>query len=341
MATITKRGAYQFQAIVRRRGHPSQTKTFESKREAEHWAAATETEMHRGFFDDRRAIERMTLGQALEKYKQLVTAKKLGKAQEASRIEIWKRHPLALRSLAELRTVDFVEYVAWRQDAEVSNSTIRLELAIIRNLHNIAKVQWSLPLGPNWIARGVLPSPGVARDRRLVDDEESRLLAAAEDGYYGVVLKLVIQIAIMTGMRAGELRGVNWRHVDLAGHYITLATGTTKNGQARDVPLFRAAADLLRAHTRPITGGPVFGLTEDSLSHLFRSACARAGIENLHFHDLRHEAASRFARHMPAQTLAKIMGWKSIQMAMRYYNLRTEEAVSILHEIEHKVVKAA
>lgn len=341
MATITKRGDHQFQALVRRRGHPAQTKTFETKRDAQAWSAEVESKIRRGVFDDLREIERMTLGEALEKYKCLVTPKKKGAEQERYRIEKWKRHGLAYRPLATLRTVDFVEYVTQRQDDEVSGSTIRLELAIIRNLHNVAKVKWSLPLGSNWIARGVLPKPGKARARRLVGDEEERLLAAAEDGYNGRTLKLAIQLAIHTGMRAGELRTMTWQNINLMAHYITLNSGTTKNNEGRVVPLFKVAANLLRAYPHPISGGVVLDISENSLSHLFRGACDRAGIVDLHFHDLRHEAASRFARHMPAQTLAKIMGWKSIQMAMRYFNLRPEEAVDILHEIEDKILKVA
>ena len=48
MATITKRGDYQFQAIIRRKGFPSQTKTFESRADAERWAREVEATCHQG-----------------------------------------------------------------------------------------------------------------------------------------------------------------------------------------------------------------------------------------------------------------------------------------------------
>jgi len=57
MASINKRGPYQYQALVRRKGYPSQTKTFESRAEAEAWARGVEAKMHEGSFRDRRALQ--------------------------------------------------------------------------------------------------------------------------------------------------------------------------------------------------------------------------------------------------------------------------------------------
>ena len=68
MATISKRGDYQFQAISRRKGYPSQTKTFETRADAERWAREIEASLDTGYFRDRREVERTTLGQALQKY---------------------------------------------------------------------------------------------------------------------------------------------------------------------------------------------------------------------------------------------------------------------------------
>lgn len=104
MASITKRGPYQFQAIIRRKGHPSQTKTFDSKKEAEAWAAVIESEMVRGVFIPRTEAERTTLGAALERYLIEVTPSKKGHAQEERRINAWLKHPLARRSLASIAT---------------------------------------------------------------------------------------------------------------------------------------------------------------------------------------------------------------------------------------------
>lgn len=110
MATITKRGDYQYQAIIRRKGYPAQTKTFESRADAERWAREVEANIDTGYFRDRREVERTTLGQGLLKYLELITPKKRGHVAERNRILQLQAHPIALRPLASLRAKDFTEY---------------------------------------------------------------------------------------------------------------------------------------------------------------------------------------------------------------------------------------
>lgn len=80
---------------------------------------------------------------------------------------------------------------------------------------------------------------------------------------------------------------------------------------------------------RALHGGPLTTFHDSNgLGAAFRRACERCGVENLRFHDLRHEAASRLAPKMPVATLAKVMGWRTLQMAMRYYNPTARELVA-------------
>lgn len=338
MATISERGPQQFQAIVRRKGYPSQTKTFETRTDAKKWVSVIESEMHRGIFIDRAECERTTLKEALERYLKEKTRHKRSPQQEIYRIRAWQKHPLALRSLASLRTCDFAEYRDERLDS-VSRNTVRLELAVIGHLCTVAISEWSLPIERNWIVKGLLPKPGNARARRFLGDEETRLLAAAKQSN-ARNLTLAIKLAILTGMRGGELVHLEWSQVDLEQHTISLSM--TKNGDSRVVPLFKAATELLRSTPHPVGQERLFEFYDtNGLSAAFRRTCERANIVDLHFHDLRHEAASRLAPHVPATALCKLMGWRSIQMAMRYYNQLASEAVYLLHEIENKVVRAA
>jgi len=129
MAYITKRGDYQWQAQVRRKGYKPQNKTFESKKEAEAWAKVIESEMVRGVFVSRTEIERLTLGEALERYVQEVTPKKRASARERARILRLMEHPLALRTIASLESSDFSKYRDEREKV-VKENTVRLELAI-------------------------------------------------------------------------------------------------------------------------------------------------------------------------------------------------------------------
>ena len=102
MASIRKRGDFQYQARILRDGFPAPSKPFNTKPEAEVWRRAIESEMDRGIFVSRVESERTTLCDALKRYVKEVTVNKRGKLQESSLIERWKKHPLALRPLATL-----------------------------------------------------------------------------------------------------------------------------------------------------------------------------------------------------------------------------------------------
>jgi len=323
MATITNRGPHQHQAQVRRKGYPTQTRTFESKRDAEDWAKKIETEMRQRTFVDRSEADRTSFGELLERYLQEITPDKRGWRADSSRIRQFQRHPLALRMLSSLRSVDFSNYVKERKMA-VGPKTICLELSVMSAVFNVAANEWSIPV-TNPITNIRKPALPLDRKRRLVGDEEARLLDAAQASRVPT-LAFCIALAVETGMRRGEIAGLTWNQIDLLNRVIRL--DMTKNGDCRTVPLSEAAEAAIRALPRPLHGGPVATCHDSNgLGAAFRRVCHRAGITNLHFHDLRHEAASRLARKMEVATLAKVMGWRTLQMAMRYYNPTDDELV--------------
>lgn len=334
MATITKRGDYQFQAIIRRKGYPSQTKTFESRADAERWAREVEANIDTGYFRDRREVERTTLGQALQKYLEQISPKKRGLVAERNRILQLQAHPISLRPLASLRAKDFVEYRDERLKL-VSANTVRLELALLSHLYTIAIKEWSMPL-MHELRNVRKPQAGAGRERRLSAEEEKRLRKAIyrpQARGTEVWLEACIDIALETGMRAGEILSLEWRQVKLDTGTIRLEM--TKNGSARTVPLTIKAAEILRHLPRDISGKVIPNFHDTSgLDRAFKRVCKAAKISDLHFHDLRHEAASRFAPLMTAQTLAKIMGWKAIQMTMRYYNPTDSELVDVVRRAQ-------
>lgn len=329
MASILNRGPYQWQATVRKVGFPTQTRTFESKREAQDWSKATESEMRRGIFVDRSEAERTTLRELLERYSKEVTPTKRGKGPELSRLKRLIAHPLALQRLAALRSVDFSSYRDERLDEEASNKTVREELLLFSVVLNTARKDWSIPV-ENWVQHVRKPAVGLHRERRPSADEETRLMVACRASK-SAGLSCAVVLAIETGMRRGEIAGLVWQQVDLAAKVVRL--DMTKNGSKRIVPLSEKAEEALRALPRNISGKVFTFSDSNGLGAAFARACVRAEIKDLHFHDLRHEAASRFAPRMPATTLAKLMGWKSIQMSMRYYNPSEGELVALVRNV--------
>lgn len=99
MALITNRGPYQFQALVRRKGYRTQTRTFETRKAAQDWSRDVEAKMCRGEFADLSEVEVTSLAELLERYRQGITPEKRGHVQENYRVLQSIRHPISLRSL--------------------------------------------------------------------------------------------------------------------------------------------------------------------------------------------------------------------------------------------------
>ncbi|MDP3457047.1 site-specific integrase [Methyloversatilis sp.] len=324
MASIIKRGPHQFQVQIRRKGYKLKQRTFETHKDAKDWALVVESEMRRGVFVDRSEAERTTLGEALQRYASEHADEKR-RLSEKSRINTLMGSDLALRSLASLRAVDFAKYRDERKKTGLSNESVRRELVILAGVFKKARGEWSL-LIESPLKSIKWPEKSKHRERRLSGDEEKLLLAEAAK-CKAPTLTLCIVLAIETGMRAGEIVALRWEQVDLFKHVIRLTT--SKNGDGRIVALSHAAESAIQS--LPVTGSRLTTFYDSrGLSRAFRLACKRANIVGLRFHDLRHEAASRFAPRMPAQTLSKVMGWRTLEMAMQYYNPNEDDLVQVV-----------
>jgi integrase len=166
------------------------------------------------------------------------------------------------------------------------------------------------------------PPQPKGRTRRLEGDEGQRLMMAcqASDNPY---LAPLVTLAIETAMRRGELLGLDWDDLRLEQNYVHLAL--TKNGTSRDVPLSPKARQTIEALPRSISGR-VIPIHPEALKGLWHRATRRADITGLRFHDLRHEATTRFfEKGLGVMEVAAITGHKDLRMLQRYVQLRPED----------------
>jgi integrase len=192
-------------------------------------------------------------------------------------------------------------------------------------LFTVAAKEWGLAIG-NPIKSISMPKINNARDRRLELDEEERLLSALSDSGAGVRsnpwMHSLVVVAIETAMRQSEILSLKWEDVDVTTGVAKLSD--TKNGSARSVPLSKRARVILEGLPRSITG-MVFPTSQSAVKQAFARACERAGIDDLHFHDLRHEGTSKMADKLQLHELMKVTGHKDARMLARYYHPRTED----------------
>ncbi len=321
MATFRKRSG-SWQALVKKKGFGQISRTFDTKGEAEAWAKITEAEMVRGVYFSRKESESTTLSEALDRYEREISSIKKGHPQEKKRIRSWKVHPLAKRFLATIQGKDIAAWRDARIKSGTSANTVRLDLAVISHLFEIARKEWGMEGLTNPVKSIRMPSPPSGRDRRLQPGELEKLLESSSEE-----MNQLIRFALETAMRRGEIAGMTWEMVDLKKRTVTLPE--TKNGQKRIVPLSSIAVTILkeRLNTRRIDG-KVWDIGLDAISQNFAKACQKAGISGLHFHDLRHEATSRlFEKGFDTMEVRTITGHKTLQMLARYTHLRAEDLV--------------
>ncbi|MHB8409817.1 MAG: hypothetical protein ACYDHY_17315 [Acidiferrobacterales bacterium] len=150
MATFVRRpgprGKPVWQALIRRRGYPQQTRTFNSKARAEEWALDVEGEMSRGDWKDRTEGDRTTLRQALERYEQEVVPGRApsGKVTAQHRIHRLQAQPIADLPLSRIGGLEVADYIRSMQENGLGANSVRLDLAVISHLYTVARSAWGM-----------------------------------------------------------------------------------------------------------------------------------------------------------------------------------------------------
>ena len=323
MAVVRRCQNGRWQGIVRRKGYPAQSRTFVSQADATKWARAVETQINSRAFEDRAPADRTTLAQAIERYLAEVTP---------PRKRSWRREAGGLRLLQyvfgdyTLVTLTRQAVAAFRDQRLAEGrapATVVKDLNTLTHLLEVARRDWgyALPANPAKLVRR--PSVGPGRNRRLSQAGYEQLVAACTKSRSSLLLPIV-QLALETAMRLGELLSLRWE--DVQGSSVRLLA--TKNGHPRTVPLSSRALEILADIPRHISDTRVFWCWKapDGFENTWRRALARTDIRDLRFHDLRHEATSRLAEKIPNMIeLAAITGHRHIQMLARYYHPKVED----------------
>ena len=135
-------------------------------------------------------------------------------------------------------------------------------------------------------------------------------------------------------MRRGELLSARWQHFDLEKR--TLLIPMTKNGHPRKVPLDAAALAAIERLPRS-DDGRLLPLSDEAVKLAWKRLIKRARIVDFHFHDLRHEAISRFfERGLTVPEVALISGHRDVRMLFRYTHLKAEDVAARLASVENQ-----
>lgn len=334
MASYRKRGT-KWRAEVRRKGI-SESGTFSTKAEAVAWATQIEAAIDTGKHGD-KAVD-STFGQMLIRYAEEVSPGKDGARWERIRIrsitegrpELFP--PVPPDPIAAVRLADLNErhVAAWRDRRlrQVSAGSVLREWKLLSNACTVAIKEWLwMDKHPfSGVRRPTEPPP---RDRRISEDEIERITHCS--GYERdsppttatARVGAAFLLAIETAMRAGEIAGLCWQDVEFDRRFCR-TRGKTPAAR-RDVPLSTEALRILRQMEQVRDGDLVFQLRSTILDALFRKVKARALIEDLHFHDSRHEGITRLSKRLHVLALARAVGHRDLRMLQVYYNESAED----------------
>ncbi|WP_287153172.1 site-specific integrase [Candidatus Solincola tengchongensis] len=235
--------------------------------------------------------------------------------------------------LKEITPLEVQEFLLRLQEKGVSSATTG---KVYRVLKVILRRAVALELLDRDPTVGISP-PRVERKemRFLTPEEVNRLLEATE----GTDIGDLIAVAVMTGLRQGELLGLRWRDVDLPGrrinvvrswHAVSGHTDLKTASSRRTVPIPQGLLPILEARHRrmgfPPPSSPVFpeeGKSKDRrnlIAREFEPALERAGLPRIRFHDLRHTFASlAIEGGVDLKSLQAVMGHANITTTAHVY----------------------
>jgi integrase len=317
MASISKRPTGWF-VQIRRKGYEPEYRTFRLKADAEKWAREREADLDRGAARvSHRALRQTTLGDLIRRYLVEVTPTKRSAESEQLRLTKLSKAAFCDLPLSDLTASPVAAYRD-RRASEVKPGTIARELGLLHNIIEIARRDWGVGMPSNIIAQVRRLPVRNARDRRLRRGEMERLTVAL-DRTRNKLIRPAILFAIETALRRSELLNLAWNAIDLAER--TAHIPVTKTGHSRTIPLTGEALAILG--DLPRTSERVFPLSPMALRLAWNRVRERAGMPDLRFHDLRHEAISRFAElGLSTMELATISGHRDMRMLARYTHIQ-------------------
>jgi integrase len=340
-----KRGV-RWKAVIRRRGYPPTSETFERKTDADKWARSVEAKIEAGKYQDQSQARRHTVGDLIDRYiAEIIPQKKAG-AVQVFQLHQWQSE-LGLLRLSELtpdRIISARDKLTKRDgnDGPVSNSTVNRYHAALAHALTVAEKQYGW-IEDNPMRRVPKLKEPQGRVRYLSDAERRALLDACRNSANPYLLPIVL-IAITTGMRRGEIENLTWGDIDWQQDRIIIHE--SKNNLRRSAPLLQIVKDVLARHRpkSPEAGALVFpgrsGIRPIVMKKAWYSALSEAGIEDFRFHDLRHTAASYLAMNGASiPEISAVLGHKSHQMASRYAHLSDGHTGSVVERAMGKVFR--
>lgn len=343
MASIVKLPSGNWRALIRKRGSKALSETFSKKRDAEQWAKAQELKI-----DSIRRTGRAetpagsTFPDFVNKYIEDVgSVKPFGKNKSACLRRLSKEFDGVLMSdMTELRISQFTDRRAKDKNRDgdpISGVTISVDLSYISTILAWAKHAklYDVDAEASKKVRGGLTHRGFntrskEREREPTKEELEKIMAEYERRGSRQIIPMIdiIRFALHSAMRQEEICSLQIKDLNKKEKTVIIRDRkhpTEKIGNDQVVPLLGEAWNLAERYTGDRKDGRIFSFNHRSVSSSFTRVCKECGIEDLHFHDLRHAAIGMlFELGLTIEKVALVSGHKDWKMLQRYTHIKPE-----------------
>lgn len=327
--------AYLAQIAIKRKGKwlHRESQTFDRKSSAKSWLKKRLKEIENAG-DDMTVLrkKKTTLADAIEKYTD-ESLKEIGRTK-AQVLRSIQEYDIASMRCSEITSPDIVSF-ARELGTTRSPSTVSNYLSHLGAIFALAKPAWGIELDQQAIKdafvvcnRLGITGKGRSRDRRPTLDELDALLKLFEDKHTrrpsSLPMHRVVGFALFSTRRQEEITRVSWEGLD-AEHSRVFITDMKHPGDkvGNDVWCDLPEYALNIALAMPRKKALVFPYHSDTISAAFTRACKFLGIEDLRFHDLRHEGVSRlFETGLSIPQVAAVSGHRSWSSLQRYTHIK-------------------
>lgn len=335
MGSIINRDG-RWRALVRRKGHATQCKTFATQAEAKAWVRRIEAAMD-GAAPTVTSVD-VTVADLVKAYRKL--------RDQARPIADTSNEHYQLKTLerllgryvaARLTPDDLVGFASARKDEGAGPYTVNMDISKLGTVmrYGAASLRVALPdvVGSSrpLLTHLRLIGGGGIRERRPTDDELQRIIDHLRENY-GDIYADATAFAAATALRRGEVCALKRSDLDAATKCATVARKHPRKGkEIKSVPMTVEGWDVAMRQPEH-EDGRVFPIHEQTLSKYFRWTCQALSIPDLHFHDLRHDGTSKlFEAGYSVPEVGLVTGHKSLGNLSRYTNLRPEDVAAKFH----------
>jgi integrase len=355
MAYIEKRkgrdGKPTHRAMIRLKGYPTQTATFERLTDAKNWVQQTEAAMREGRYFKSAASKKHTVADMITRYLTQLSKDSAKRHKDVCGKLQWWKDELGYALLADLTKATInekIEILSARtytlnsgKVKRITPATVNRYITAFSHVCTVAVNEWE------WLEQHPLQKISKKKEPRgrvrfLNDDERAALLEVCKTSESKFLYSIVV-LALSTGARRGEIMNLKWQDVDFERRVITLHI--TKNGDRRILPLAGKALEEITAlhQKRDTVSDYIFPSPYNprrpwNIQGAWNTAVTKAKLQDFRFHDLRHSAASYLAMNGASLAeIAEVLGHKTLQMVKRYAHLSEAHTSAVVAKMNERI----